>query len=87
MSEKCQFCDKPATYRINGWAEDGWDEGYVYQLACDDHIKSYEEWMSEEFAEPDERIHGLEYVEDIIPLRKPNNRVGVDDQSPQLSQD
>lgn len=69
--EKCLFCEKEVTYRIDGFAFQGEEDGYVCQLVCDEHVKSYIDWFFDDAQEADERIHGLEYV-DTITLYKPN---------------
>ncbi len=62
---KCLFCQSEATYKVTGWAEVGIDGAFVYQPTCNEHVKSYQEWSNEELTEPDERIHGLEYLTGI----------------------
>ncbi len=62
---RCHLCLDEATFRVEGYAESGWDEGYVYQSVCDEHVKSYQEWQQDNddrFVDADGRIHGLEYI-------------------------
>ncbi len=61
----CLFCKNEATYKVTGWVEVGFDDGFVYHPVCDEHVKSYQEWNNEEDIEPDGRIHELEYLTGI----------------------
>ena len=38
---ECAKCDKPATWRVDGWIEDGTGEGPGYQELCDEHARPY----------------------------------------------
>lgn len=63
--KQCHLCSSEATFRVEGYAETGQDGGFVYQDVCGKHIKSYYDWREEETIDPDDRIHGLEYITNI----------------------
>ena len=63
---ECNFCKNEAKYRIDGFAEDGDGEGYVYSLACEEHKLEFEKWGS--LADSDTYLHDYVYYDSITEL-------------------
>ena len=57
----CTFCAQQVSWRIEGYAEDGEDEGFVYSLCCDEHKRDAEEWADQEDNDKPHYWHGYVY--------------------------
>lgn len=66
--ETCTYCERPATWRIEGYVEGPTDSGYTTAAArnpvCGDHKREFEEWDRD----ADTYLHGFVSVTAFIPI-------------------
>lgn len=67
INPQCFYCDRQALYLLEGFAEDGENEGYCYGYICEFHKAEFENWD----IDTECYLHGYAYYESIIPLEGP----------------
>lgn len=61
---RCTYCDKPATYTVHGYIEEGQDGRYANNPCCTRHVLEFQG------EDKQYKAHGFVYVDSIKPLEQ-----------------
>lgn len=67
--ETCVYCNKPATWYVEGFVEDGYATGAAKNPVCAAHKREFEEWERDWDKPEPMLLHGFSGITAFIPIK------------------